>query len=359
MESNEVFVLSCDHVMKGAEGDASVPIVQPSLFDTVRNLRNSVWTYIEHSPLEIQEDLKDRMRSLEEYENVDQLTKEEIKSAFAKCCQMTDEHYKSNGTECKCATGRSMCLRCQLGIYKDDFLKIYREQPRKIATYLVGCKGHVNEEEGPFFVDAALAKLEDSEVTQLKNKMKRLYAKKKDEAQKEMGGKEKEKDECNAVRLRYLDGHANLIKHGRTTGTTTGHLESQVHLKNKRYPRVRDGRTTLFFHVDNPDYYCESCAQERHLPSKGDTKESPTTKDCTGCGQTISCYPHYALPHTFCESCPKKRGFVWPDAPKDTSAICDHCQQMKLCCVRPGHQSEVSPNIIILYYHDLAVFQTS
>ena len=346
VESNEVFVLSCDHVMKGAEADTNVPIVQPSLLDNVRKLQSKVWTYIKHSPLEIQEDLKDEIYSLEDKcENVGQLTKEEISSGFVKCCQMTDEYFTSKGTECKHATGLACdCDKCQLGKYKDNVLKIYRKQPRKIATYLVGYKGHVNVEEGPFFVDAALAKLEDSEVTELKNKMKRLYAKK--------------KDKCNPVKLTNLGGKTNLFKYGRTT-FTTGHLESQVHLKNKHYPRIRDERKTLFFHVDNPDYYCESCAQERHLPSKGDTKESPTTKDCTGCGQISSCYPHYALPHTFCESCAKKRGFVWHDAPKDTSAICDLCKQMKLCGVRPGHQSEVSPNIVILYYHGLAVFQTS
>ena len=336
-------MLSCDHVMKGAEGDANATIVQPSLPDHVRKLRSSVWQYIDKSPLDVQEDLEGVMNSLEgKYkDDMSQLTKEEVNSEFVKCCQMTDEYYESHeelvcyrtlGSKkqnCKCKDCLKKC--------KENFLEIYGEPPRKIATYLVGYKGNVqvNEEKGPCFVDAALGKLEDSEVTEFKNKMKRLYAKK--------------KDECNPVKLTNLDHHAMLIKRGRTTGITTGHLESQTVLKNNHYPKVRDGCKTLFFHVDNPDYYCESCAQERHLPSKGDTKESPTTEDCTGCGHTTSCYPHYALQLTLCESCAKERGFRWDDIPKVPSATCDLCKQVKLCGVRPGCQSEVRPNMIILF----------
>ena len=340
-------MLSCDHVMEGAEGDANATIVQPSLPDHVLNLRSSAWEYIDKSPLGIQTDLEDVMNSLDEkYEHVNQLTKEEVNREFVKCCDMTDEYYELNDVERFCELGVRLKCECKdcLKKYKENFLEIYREPPRKIATYLVGYKGHVqvNEEEGPCFVDAALAKLEDSEVTEFKNKMKRLYAKK--------------KDGCNPVKLTNLDHHAMLIKRGRTTGITTGYLESQTVLKNNHYPKVRDGCKTLFFHVDNPDYYCESCAQERHLPSKGDTKESPTAKDCTGCGQTTSCYPHYALQLTLCESCAKERGFRWDDVPKVPSATCDLCKQVKLCGVRPGRQSEVRPNVIILYYHHLAVF---
>ena len=321
-------MLSCNHVMKGAEGNANVPIVQPSLLDTVRKMKRELQTIItacresKRSPKHLKKDLAVVENCLE-----NQSTKEEVYNEFVKCCQKIDNDFAA-----KCTTGARYCCceKCTVELCKAKFLKIYEEEPRKIATYTDGVKSNIegmDEEEGPFYVDAAIAKLENSELQELEEN-ERVQLADTSKTKNKMGGR-------YPLKMTNLDCTIKIFKCGRTTKTTYGYLESRVDLKEKRYPMVRDGYNkprTLLFHVAFPQFYCDTCAQEVGLSHKGDT-ESPTTEDCTACRQTASCHPYYALSRRFCKSCAEKRGIIWDDVTEDITATCVFCNQMKPCCV--------------------------
>ena len=326
-QSKEVFVLSCDHVMKGAEGDTNVTIVQPSLFDTVGRMKRELQLYIStcinssKSTKHLKKDLRVVENSLKS-----QSTKEEVHNEFVKCCQKTDKDFTA-----KCTTGARYCCceKCTVELCKVKFLKMYEEEPRKIATYTDGVKGNiggVNEEEGLFYVDAAIAKLENSELQKLEEN-ETVELADTSETENTMGRR------C-PLKMTNLDSGTRIFKCGRTTKTTYGHLESRVVLNEKRYPMVRDGYNKprkFLFHAAFPQFYCDTCAQEVGLSHKGDT-ESPTTEDCTVCHQTASCHPYYALSRRFCKSCAKKRGIIWNDLAENTPAICVLCNKKKPCC---------------------------
>ena len=327
-QSKEVFMLSCDHVMKGA-GGANVMIVQPSLFDTVQRMKRELQLYIStcinssKSTKHLKKDLRVVENSLKS-----QSTKEEVHNEFVKCCQKTEKDFTA-----ECTTGVTrycLCEKCTVELCKAKFLKMYEEEPRKIATYTDGVKGNiegVNEEEGPFYVDAAIAKLENSELQKLEEN-ERVQLADTSKTKNTMGGR-------YPLKITNLDSETRIFKCGRTTKTTYGYLESRVVLKGKRYPMVRDGYNKprkFLFHAAFPQFYCDTCAQEVGLSHKGDT-ESPTTEDCTACHQTASCHPYYALSRRFCKSCAKKRGIVWNDLAENTPAICVLCKEKEPCCV--------------------------
>ena len=259
VESKEVFVLSCDHVMKGAEGDA---IVQPSHHDHVRKLRSHLWAYIRESPKQLRKDLTDEMKSLEKkHKDENQLTKDEIRDEFVKCRQKTKDHFQDhfseNSTECKCCRkppcrkNCKMCKKCEeeaLESYEQQFLAICEELPRNIATYTDGVRGNVegiNREEGEFYVDAAIAKLEDSEVEELRNngtvQLQSVLM--------------NMKDGCSPLNTNNLDHETKIFKCGRTTSTTDGFFEIHAVLKGRGNPFMRRGCNEdrqLLFDVTQP-----------------------------------------------------------------------------------------------------------
>ena len=240
-------MLSCDHVMKGAEGDTNVTIVQPSLLDTVRRMQGKLGKYINKSS-KLSKDLTDGINILEKCGNENQLTKDEIRDEFDKCCQKTDQYFAANGTECKRTTGCG-CKKCKLEKHKEKFFKIYTEQPRNIATYMDGVRGNVkgaNEEEGPFYVDAAIAKLEDSKVEELRNNGTVQLADPSKTRNTKVG--------CFPLEMKNLDCKERVYKCGRTTSTTYGFFETLAQLKGKSYPSVRSGCNKprkLLFHVSH------------------------------------------------------------------------------------------------------------
>ena len=320
-------MLSCNHVMKGAEGNAKVPIVQPSLLDTVRKMKRELQTIItacresKRSPKHLKKDLAVVENCLE-----NQSTKEEVYNEFVKCCQKIDKDFAA-----KCTTGLKYCCceKCTVELCKAKFLKIYEEEPRKIATYTDGVKSNIegmDEEEGPFYVDAAIAKLENSELQELEEN-ERVQLADTSKTKNKMGGR-------YPLKMTNLDCTIKIFKCGRTTKTTYGYLESRVVLNEKRNPMVRDGYNKprkFLFHAALSQFYCDTCAQEAGLPCKGGT-ESPTTEDCTACHQTASCHPYYALSRRICKSCAEKRDIVWNDLAENTPAICVFCNNKKPCC---------------------------
>ena len=239
--------------MEGAGATEPPKIVQPSLLDTVRTMLSILQAYISNSPYRIRRNLNDEMKRLEEKcggkEN--QLTKHEVNSTFVNCCQMTE---KSIEERTVMLTEEERPKRNpQLPMLKAQFETIFREEPKEIATYTAGYKGHVKLNGEDYFVDVGIAELEDDQATELKEKMKE-------------GGKEDET--CRVKEVKNLTIGTHLTKRGRTTSTTRGVLESKVILKEPLTEKLLEGGCEEWlFHVHLPDCHKEKVEQRGEMVS--------------------------------------------------------------------------------------------
>ena len=296
-KTKEVFVLSCDHVMRGTEVETE--IVQPSLRDNVRALRRKVDDYksavVECLDLDISEETD------EVHGEYDQDHKEHICQEFDSFRERYTEHLNKHSNDRE---------KNYLKLLEENFKNIYENDPRIIAKYTCGIQGNktlqgeeflVDGVTEMFFIDAGIAKLEDSEMDKLvKNGTVRL------------GGNSKaDLGQCRPLKVKEIDDAGNVHKCGRTTSNTKGFLLSRaVYLDNPgaQYQNIRCGcnrPTQSSFHLAFPKYYCKKCAREENNPNTTDGSNPNAAEsellDCFECQKKAMCLPYFALRHNYCQ----------------------------------------------------------
>ena len=315
-KTKEVFLLSCDHVLRGTEGETE--IIQPSLRDNVRALRNIVDNYKQRAvrygiPNESEEDPG-------EY---DQDHKEHIREEFNSFCETHQEHLQDHD---------SAYMRVQ----EIEFEEIYDGEPRIIAKYTCGIQGNqtLQGEEGRFYIDAGIAKLEGSEIDELVKLTKKGTVQLCNNSKANLG-------QCRPVKVKDIVAVDKVHKCGRGTSNTKGFLLSrEVYLRKQKYQNIRCGcnrPTQLSYHVAFSNYYCKACAEGSH-PNRTEGSNPNGAEhelhECVRCHQTAMCLPYSALQHYYCESCTEKSGINWDDTPNDSLPdirICALCKQIKRC----------------------------
>ena len=233
--------------MKGG-GGAKPQIVQPSLLDTVRKMLSIIQRYIGNSPYGIQGRLNGQMNLLEgacggNGGEENKLTKNNLKETFRNCCQMTEKFIEDKGME---EDKNLPKLKSKFYTIRDD------KEPKKIATYTAGYKGHVKLNGEDYFVDVGIAELEDDQATKLKEKMKE-------------GGKEDET--CRVKEAKNLISGTDVTKRGRTTSTTRGVLESNAILRDRACELLKEGCKESLFHIHFPDCQGENREQRGEMVS--------------------------------------------------------------------------------------------
>ena len=336
-KTKDMFVLSCDHVLRGTEGETE--IVQPSLLDNARALRKIVDKCKKRAV---------RYGILTEGKDdpgeYDQDHKEHIREEFNSFCETHRER-----------------LQGDIGAYVKaqgiEFEEIYDGQPRIIAKYTCGIKGNetlqseessVKGVEEMFYIDAGIAKLEGSEIdtlVKLPNGTVQLC----DNSKANLG-------QCKPVKVKDMSVVNIVHKCGRRTSNTKGFLLSrEVYLRKQKYQNIRCGcncPTKFSYHVAFPNYYCKACAPnttEGNPPNttEGNTPNTtegshpnsaePEVQKCFRCHETAKCLPYYALRYNYCKSCTEKSGINWDGTKKDLlpdKRVCARCNQIKECRLR-------------------------
>ena len=338
-KTKEVFVLSCDHVLRGTEGETE--IVQPSLRDNVRALRKTVDNYKQRAvrygiPNESKEDPG-------EY---NQDHKEHIREEFNGFRETHQVQLQGHGSAYMVAL-------------EEMFQMTYDAEHRIIAKYTCGIKGNkaLQGEEGRFYIDAGIAKLEGSEIDKLVELTKKGTVQLCNNSKADLG-------QCKPVMVKDISASDKVHKCGRTTSNTKGFLFSrEVYLRGEQYQNIRCGcnrPTQLSYHVAFPNYYCKACAPnttegnppnttEGNPPNttEGNTPNTtekshpnsaePEVQQCFRCHETTKCLPYYALRYNYCKSCTEKSGNDWnatAEDPLPDKRVCAGCNQIKECRLR-------------------------
>ena len=296
-----LYALSCDHVLKVAE-KKQVEIVHPGLNDYLNYLKWTLKTYLEllrkiPGPRCLDEESVDDLQTTEELsekfnalkmikaEHLDLLRNEQTDPrAITFLNQQEYDRFKyyfpDGGQARKNRLSRlqqktvSKLLECE-----KMFEQSLPKQPRNIAKYKTGISENVLSGDKLYFIDAAIAELNQDEVKKLK-----------DSGRAEVVGTNNFPiGECTPATTKAIINAGKLCKSGRTTGYTTseglvlGSTDAPIYLKTK--VTESDG---VLFQVKITNYLCHSCQQER--PSQSNQYTLSTPHSCDECGRDASHY---------------------------------------------------------------------
>ena len=254
-DGSNYYALSCDHVMNSEESKC---IVHPGLNDHLNYLKYYLAQY---------KRCVDDVTGLEIECSVETLSSSEaLRSKFEELKVIKNNHPK-----------RSTYTRTDLGRI-EKLEKAFEEgnkPPRKIGEYFVGVNKNVfwpqtNSKE--YFIDAAIAKLPDEEVTRLKqSRTARLI-----ESDIKIRG------ECEPKDISAISETNKLCKSGRTTGYTeirnkiVGPGVVAPHFMRPPLYNLHDPFVTC----EAKTFVCESCGESQRFVA-----ESEQPRSCEECGQ--------------------------------------------------------------------------
>ena len=229
------YALSCDHVMRS---EKSKDIVHPGLYDHLKYLKSSLEGYISWV---------DKITGLETKCSLETVSSEgELIKKFEEM-----KSIKQKNADCKRSTKRNLD---NIAIVEKAFEEKLKKPPRKIGEYVDGFNDNVEWTDGnEYYIDAAIAKLSDTEVEGLKESWSaEMY-----------GSYFKPGSECTSAENQAILNANKLCKSGRTTGYTE--IDNKI-LGAIKPPQFILERAESIFHgpfltSSASVYFCEHCGR--------------------------------------------------------------------------------------------------
>ena len=242
-KSDILYALSCDHVMKHAEKSE---IIHPGLNDYrnylqyhLNEYKSSVGRIVERGCSEMKF-------------SVEGLQEPELKEKFEALKEKKESYLHESGPEAYPSSILAPITKHETALETG-----FSKQPRIIGTYSTGLRRNVKWSDGKeYFIDAAVAKLNEAEVTRLKKNRIAVV----------IGTGNYLSGECCPVTTEdFINTNLELCKSGRTTGyTEEGRLaEAPIFMKPSL---CRKGSGTLNY-VQMYNYVCRECAQRQTTQS--------------------------------------------------------------------------------------------
>ena len=258
--SGTLYALSCNHVMQHAE---KLEIIHPGLNDYRNYLQYHLNEYKSSVGRIVEQGCSEMKFSVEG------LQEPEMKEKFEALKEKKDNYLQESGPE-----EYTISILAPIMKHETALQRGFSKQPRIIGTYVTGLRRNVQLSDGKeYFIDAAVAKLNEVEVIRLKkNKIAVVIG----------TGNYPSGECCPAITEDFIKTKPELCKSGRTTGyTEKGRLaEAPIFMK----PSLCRKGSGALHDVQMHNYVCQVCAQEQ-------TTQSPVEEiqgsqfSCKMCGK--------------------------------------------------------------------------